>query len=130
MADKVFYTWYRFFEEMHGPGDAAEVAALFTWCFLLLLNIATVAVLLMVLAGNVLFVHKYSPYAIAVGSIAVAVTQYLRYLTGDRLEILRQSFSSQSPSLRSRRLWFVIGYSVLSLSALIGSLWCLIVARD
>ena len=129
MADRVFYTLHRFFAAMHGPGDAAEVAALFTWCFLLLFNVATVLVLALALLGSLPFVREYLPYVFGVASVSVAITQYFRYLVAGRLDALYQSFESEPPRQRSQRRWISLGYSVISLVAFIGSLWTLSATR-
>lgn len=123
MADRVFYTLHRFFAAMHGPGDAAEVAALFTWCFLLLFNVATALVLILALLGDIPFVRKYLPYVFGIASVSVAITQYFRYLAGRRMDALYQSFESEPPRQRSQRRWISLGYSMMSLVAFIGSLW-------
>lgn len=129
MADRVFYTLHRFFAAMHGQGDAAEVAALFAWCFLLLFNVATVLVLALALLGSIPFVREYLPYVFGVASVSVAITQYFRYLVAGRLAALYETFKSESPHHGRQRRWISFGYSFMSLVAFIGSLWILSATR-
>lgn len=125
LADRIFYTLYRFFESMHGPGDAAEVAALFTWSCLLFFNVAAILVLLLVASGNPPSLRGYIPHTFGVTAIVIVITQGVRYMAGGHIRKLYDTFSSEPPSLRSRRRWISFGYSTGSLVLFIGSLWLL-----
>lgn len=125
MADRIFYTLYRFFEGMHGPGGAAEVAALFTWSCLLFSNVAAILVLLLVASGNPPALRGYIPYTFGVAGTIIMITQGTRYLARDHLQKLYETFGSESSSLRSRRQWISFGYLTISFLLFVGSLWLL-----
>lgn len=129
MADRIFYTFYRFFEEIHGPGDSAEVAALFTWSSLLALNIATLLVLVIAVAGIPPPLQGRIPYAFAVVGVIVAASQYFRYLANDKLRSLRCKLDAEPAHTRHRRCWVSFGYLVATLASFCASLWFLSVAR-
>lgn len=129
VADKVFYTIYRFFEEMHGPGDSAEVAALFTWGCLLALNFATALVLLIAVAGTPAFLNGRIGYVFAAIGLIVAISQYFRYLCGDRLRQLANELKTEPLRNRRRRRWSSVVFSVATPGAFCLSLWLLSVLR-
>lgn len=129
MADRLFYRFYRFFEQIHGPGDSAEVAALFTWSSLLALNIATLLVLVIAVAGTPPPLKGRIPYAFAVVGVVVAASQYFRYLAGDKLRSLRRKFDAEPAQARHRAGWASFGYLVGTLGAFCASLWLLSATR-
>lgn len=129
MADRIFYTIYRFFEEMHGPGDSAEVAALFTWSFLLSINLGTVWVLFISFAEVPQFLKGHTAYAFGALGAVIAASQYFRYLTGNRIDKMRRAFGAESTAIRSRRRWMSFGYSLGTIAVFSASLWLLSAMR-
>jgi hypothetical protein len=129
MADRLFYAFYRFFEQIHGPGDSAEVAALFTWSSLLALNIATLLVLVIAVAGTPPPLEGRIPFAFAVVGVIVAISQYFRYLAGDKLRSLRRKLDAEPAHARHRGFWASFGYVVVTLGAFCASLWLLSAMR-
>lgn len=123
MSNQVFYTLYRFFQGMHGPGDAAEVAALVTWSLLLIFNVGTVAILLIVAMGNPPVLRSYILNIFAASGVVISITQYLRYLGRNRIETLCGMFRGEAPRERNRRRWIALGYSILTLLLFVASLW-------
>jgi len=130
MADRIFYTLHRFFEELHGPGDSAEVAALFTWSLLLALNIGTILVVFTALVGTPTFLHDRISYVFAAVGLGVTASQYIRYLTGSRLRKLGDELSAESRRQRYRRRWISLGFVFTTLLAFCCSLWLLSAVRS
>lgn len=129
MFDRIFYTIYRFFEEMHGPGDSAEVAALFTWTFLLAINVATVLVLFVAAVGLPTILHGRLAYAFGAIGLIVAATQYFRYLTGGKIDTLRDVIGRETNADRSRRRWVSVVYALTTTAAFCASLYLLSMNR-
>jgi hypothetical protein len=129
MADRIFFTIYRLFEELHGPGDSAEVAALFTWTFLVAINLATVLVLLVAAAGLPAVLHGRLTYVFGVMGLIVASTQYFRYLVGGKIDKLRDVVRQESSSERRHRRWVTFAYAIATIAAFGASLYLLAMGR-
>lgn len=123
MSDKIFYTWYRLFLRVHGPGVSAEVAAFFFWMLLWIFNWMTLAVMALLAVDaqpetkRVIFNGCY---------VAIACTfiiQYRRCLGVGALARMEKLFRGESARDRTRRRWLAFFHWLLSMLLFGGSLW-------
>jgi hypothetical protein len=124
-ADRVFYTVYRFFERMHGPGASAEIAVLFLWCMMLVLNVVSALLIGAQLLGALDWLRTQLTPIFLIGGVVVTVTEYFRYIGGDRLRELKRTVEAESRSDRIRRRFLTVTYPVATVVIFGTTLWIL-----
>jgi branched-subunit amino acid ABC-type transport system permease component len=125
ISDRTVVSFYGFFEEIHGPGDVAEFYALLTWTCLLFVNALSLLVLAISLTGLPLFHQEYGKYVLVAIGIAIALSQFVRYRSGQRLKGISEQLSSESAKQTAVRRLCSIAYVMVTVLAFVTSFWIL-----
>lgn len=126
MSDRIFYTLHRFFEALHGPGESAQFAAYFAWSFLFFLNVSSLILIVLLIAGSPPSMRSYVMPLMVIAGLIIGVTQHARYLEGNRLAALCGRFQREPVADRSFLRWLTALYVAASVLMMVLALWRLV----